>query len=159
MTTTAGESRTGRGRKTAASARQTAATKQTRSPRKAREDAGEEKPAERARAARAAGGQRRTARVNLPLVSAEFRAPQLRMPTVPTPRGMVRAAGSATNYLPSRDKLLLYGGLGTAAVIGVIEWPVAIAVGAGVAVAQRSRQESTGRSDRTSRRTERTETS
>jgi hypothetical protein len=157
MTTTASESQTGRGTKKAASARRTAAgRKQTGSPRKAREDASRQKPAE---GARAAGGQRHTTRVNLPGVSAEFRIPQLRMPRVPTPRQVVRAAGSATNYLPSRDRLLLYGGLGTAAVIGVIEWPVAIAVGAGVAVAQRSRQEGTGRSDRTSRRTERTETS
>lgn len=62
----------------------------------------------------------RTAHLNLPGMSAEFHKPQL---------------------LPPTDKLLYYGGLGAAAVLGVIDWPVAIAVGAGMAIAQRSRHE------------------
>jgi hypothetical protein len=58
--------------------------------------------------------------------------------------------------LPPRNRLLYYGGLGVAAVVGAIEWPVAIAVGAGLEIAQRSRQEDTSSSGRR-RRTESTE--
>jgi hypothetical protein len=59
--------------------------------------------------------------------------------------------------LPPRDQLLYYGGLGAAALAGVIQWPVAIAVGAGLAIAQRSRREGTAGGGRTRRRTESTE--
>jgi hypothetical protein len=76
-------------------------------------------------------------------MSAEFRAPKM-----PKPGQLVHAAGAATSMLPPRDRLLYYGGLGTAAVLGVIEWPVAIAVGAGIAIAQRSHQEDGGRTQR-----------
>jgi hypothetical protein len=107
---------------------------------------GEGSPDERpAGEAQAAGGERRTAHVDLPLMSAEFRAPQ-----IPKPGQLVQAAGAATSLLPSRDRLLYYGGLGTAAVLGVIEWPVAIAIGAGVAIAKRSQQEHRGRTHRSS---------
>jgi hypothetical protein len=93
--------------------------------------------------AQAAGDERHTAHVNLPLMSAEFRAPQL-----PKPGQLVQAAGAATSFLPPRDRLLYYGGLGTAAVLGVIEWPVAIAIGAGVAIAHRLHHEDDGRTQR-----------
>jgi hypothetical protein len=129
MTATASE-RTGRGRKTAASSRRTSAPKKETS-------------------AKGESGRRRTAHLDLPLVSADFRAPQLRMPHVPTPREVVRTAGSATKLLPPRDQMLYYGGLGAAAVVGVIEWPVAIAVGAGLAIVQRSRR---AEGDRTTRK-------
>jgi hypothetical protein len=98
-----------------------------------------------------AGGERRTAHVNLPLMSAEFRAPQM-----PKPGQLVQAAGAATSLLPPRDRLLYYGGLGTAALLGVIEWPVAIAIGAGIAIAQRSHQEGGGRTQDSSGRAETT---
>jgi hypothetical protein len=84
-------------------------------------------------------------------MSAEFRAPQM-----PKPGQLVRAAGSATSLLPSRDRLLYYGGLGTAALLGVIEWPVAIAIGAGIAIVQRSHQEDGGRTKDSSGRAEAT---
>ena len=99
----------------------------------------------------AAGGERRTAHVNLPLMSAEFRAPQ-----IPKPGQLVQAAGSATSLLPPRDRLLYYGGLGTAALLGVIEWPVAIAIGAGIAIVQRSHREGGGRTQESSGRAETT---
>jgi hypothetical protein len=79
-------------------------------------------------------------------MSAEVRAPQ-----IPKPGQLVQAAGAATSLLPPRDRLLYYGGLGTAAVLGVIEWPVAIAIGAGIAIAQRAHQGDGGRTRRTSR--------
>jgi hypothetical protein len=52
--------------------------------------------------------------------------------------------------------LLYYGGLGTAALLGVIEWPVAIAIGAGIAIMQRSHQEDGGRTKDSSGRAETT---
>lgn len=107
---------------------------------------GEGSPGERRSGeAQAAGDQRHTAHVDLPLMSAEFRAPQ-----IPKPGQLVQAAGAATSLLPPRDRLLYYGGLGTAAVLGVIEWPVAIAIGAGIAIVQRSHQEDGGRTQRSS---------
>jgi len=47
--------------------------------------------------------------------------------------------------LPDRDQLALYGGLGAAAVIGMIDWPVAAAVAAGTLVARRARRSSGSR--------------
>lgn len=39
--------------------------------------------------------------------------------------------------IPDAERLLLWGGLGAAAVIGVLEWPVTMAVGAGWLYAER----------------------
>lgn len=56
---------------------------------------------------------------------------------VPVPD--VGAAGHAvTSRLPSREQTLFYGGLGAAAVFGVLEWPVAAAVGIGTEIARRT---------------------
>jgi hypothetical protein len=49
------------------------------------------------------------------------------------------AAGTVRSFLPPVERILYYGGLGTAAVVGVLEWPVAVAAGAAVWVATRSR--------------------
>jgi hypothetical protein len=49
------------------------------------------------------------------------------------------AADVMRSYLPPMERLVYYGGLGAAAVIGVLEWPVAAAAGAGVWVATRGR--------------------
>jgi hypothetical protein len=51
------------------------------------------------------------------------------------------AAQTVRSYLPPAERLLYYGGLGTAAVIGALEWPVAVAAGAGVWVATRTRRQ------------------
>jgi hypothetical protein len=169
MTTTAGATQTGRGRKTATSARRSTAgdsesrasgTKGQEASAEARKDEGDEQSEQRADAVNAAGGERRTAHLELPGMSAEFRAPQLRRPSVPSPRELLRVAGSASTFLPPPEQLLYYTGLGAAAVMGVIEWPVAIAVGAGVAVAQRSHRDDSDRGrrdDRTSRSSEGTD--
>jgi hypothetical protein len=109
--------------------------------------------------------------VNLPFVTAEFRAPEVHLPSalshpslgsvplvsrvpplvsrVPRPR-VVDAAGQqlagvarvVTPQLPDRDQLALYGGLGAAAVVGILDWPVAAAVAAGTLVARRARRSS-----------------
>jgi hypothetical protein len=105
----------------------------------------------------------RTATVNLPFVTAEFRAPDVHMPSVglphpslaaipvvrrvPTPhvpeaagRQVTDAARVVRSYLPERGPLALFAGLGAAAATGIINWPVAGAVAAGTLVAQRSRR-------------------
>jgi hypothetical protein len=47
------------------------------------------------------------------------------------------------NNLPSRNTLLYYTGLGAAAALQVVSWPVAAAIGAGVWVASRTRTPTT----------------
>jgi hypothetical protein len=89
----------------------------------------------------------RTATVNLPFVTAEFRAPQLHMPHmphVPTPHvakdEVVAAAQTARSYLPEPRQALYFGGLALLAAIEVLEWPVAAAIGVGTAIASRVRE-------------------
>jgi hypothetical protein len=72
--------------------------------------------------------EERTAKVDLPFVTAEFHAPHLpRM----RPRGIVAAARS---MLPPRREAVYYGGLALLAAFELIEWPVAVAIGVGAAV-------------------------
>lgn len=41
-------------------------------------------------------------------------------------------------YLPPADRLAFYGGLGVAAVLGAIDWPVAAAIGIGTVIARKA---------------------
>jgi hypothetical protein len=41
-------------------------------------------------------------------------------------------------YLPPPERLAFYGGLGVAAVLGAIDWPVAAAIGIGTMIARRT---------------------
>jgi hypothetical protein len=55
-------------------------------------------------------------------------------------RPRVSARGSTQFRLPAHvepKRLLLWGGLGVIAVAGILEWPVAVAIGAGSYVAER----------------------
>ncbi|WP_340681761.1 hypothetical protein LCL61_23840 [Amycolatopsis coloradensis] len=79
----------------------------------------------------------RTATVNLPFVTAQFRAPELHMPRAHIPNrqeigSALRVVGS---YLPSPKQTVYYGGLALMAAAELIEWPVAAAVAIGTAVA------------------------
>jgi hypothetical protein len=74
----------------------------------------------------------RTATLNLPFVTAQFRAPELH---APSREDLGAAARGARSMLPSGKSLLFYGGLAATAVAGVIEWPVAAAIGVGTALA------------------------
>ncbi|WP_330230638.1 hypothetical protein OHA40_32620 [Nocardia sp. NBC_00508] len=69
-----------------------------------------------------------------------------RVPLPPGPRtvaaGVSSATGAVRNQVPDRESLLYYGGLGAAAVTGLVSWPVAGAIGAGVWVAEHARRES-----------------
>ncbi|WP_190816618.1 hypothetical protein [Saccharopolyspora pogona] len=73
--------------------------------------------------------------VNLPGVTAEFHRPDH---YIPTRDDLTGAAETVRGYLPSGQMMAFYGGVGALAVLSVIEWPVAAAIGVGVAVAQRA---------------------
>ncbi|MEU7769203.1 hypothetical protein AB0B25_29495 [Nocardia sp. NPDC049190] len=85
-------------------------------------------------------------RVPIPTVGVRM----TRVPLPPGPRtvatGMAHGVSSATtavrHQVPDRESLLFYGGLGAAAATGLLSWPVAAAVGAGVWVAERVHHES-----------------
>lgn len=83
--------------------------------------------------AEATGGGR-TATLNLPFVTAQFRMPDLH---VPSRDELGSAARGARSALPSRSSVLFYGGLAVTAAVGAIEWPVAAAIGVGSALASR----------------------
>lgn len=99
----------------------------------------------------------RTATINLPFVTAQVRVPQLgrpRLPHVPAPRvsrqemgALARGAGA---MLPAPKEMAYYAGLGALAALELIEWPVAVAIGAGTVVARQSakkeQQSAVGRS-------------
>ena len=76
----------------------------------------------------------RSATVNLPFVTAQFRAPHLHLPGR---ADLDAAARGAQSLLPSPKSLLFFGGLAATAVAGIIEWPVAAAIGVGTALASR----------------------
>ncbi|GAA1255906.1 hypothetical protein GCM10009609_18870 [Pseudonocardia aurantiaca] len=77
---------------------------------------------------------RRSATLNLPFMTAQFRAPELHMPGRDDLSGAARGVQS---LLPSKGAALFYGGLAVTAVIGAIEWPVAAAIGVGTALASK----------------------
>jgi hypothetical protein len=73
-------------------------------------------------------------------VSVPVLTPHMRTVHVPTP-GMsyVGDAGRlVAGYLPPPERLAFYGGLGIAAILGAIDWPVAAAIGIGTMVARRT---------------------
>jgi hypothetical protein len=72
--------------------------------------------------------------VNLPFLTAQFRAPDVHLPSRDELAGVARGARS---FLPSKGPALFYGGLAVTAAIGAIEWPVAAAIGVGTALARR----------------------
>jgi hypothetical protein len=77
---------------------------------------------------------RRSATLNLPFMTAQFRAPELHMPGRDDLSGAARGVRS---LLPSKEAALFYGGLAATAVLGAIEWPVAAAIGIGTALASK----------------------
>ena len=76
----------------------------------------------------------RSATLNLPFMTAQFRAPELHMPGRDDLSGAARGVRS---LLPSKTAALFYGGLAATAVLGAIEWPVAAAIGVGTALASK----------------------
>ncbi|WP_449065844.1 hypothetical protein [Planomonospora algeriensis] len=74
--------------------------------------------------------------LTLPMITLEFRPPRVGGQEVGRAVGAARALLPA---LPSRERLAYYGGLGALAAFGLLEWPVAAAIGVGTVIAQRSR--------------------
>ncbi|MBB6344856.1 hypothetical protein ACWGH8_41285 [Nonomuraea muscovyensis] len=97
--------------------------------------------------------------LELPMVTIRIRPPELRLPRVPLPdmprlpvprlshvtmphvnrQEVGHAVDVARSLLPPPERVAYYGALGALAVVGVIEWPVAAAIGAGTVIAQRAR--------------------
>lgn len=75
---------------------------------------------------------RRSATVDLPFVTARFVVPDLQLPSRAELGWVVHTAQS---MLPSGRSLLFFGGLAATAIAGIIEWPVAAAIGVGSALA------------------------
>ncbi|GAA0530309.1 hypothetical protein GCM10011581_29090 [Saccharopolyspora subtropica] len=69
-----------------------------------------------------------------------YLTPQLHTYQIPLPRGedVTHATQAMRGWMPSGGQALFYGGLAAAAVFSVIEWPVALAIGVGNALVQRS---------------------
>jgi hypothetical protein len=82
----------------------------------------------------------RTVTVALPFVTATFRRPELNLPRVrmPNRQETVFAAHTIQPYLPHPQQALYYGGLAALAAFEIIEWPVALAIGAAAALMGRS---------------------
>lgn len=83
---------------------------------------------------------RRTATVHLPFVTAEFRAPDIHLPSVPvrapTRSDLSGAVSAVRSRLPSPEQAAYYAGLGVLGALQLIEWPVVLAIGVGTAIAQ-----------------------
>lgn len=90
-----------------------------------------------------AGESGRQFTLNLPFVHIQVRPPELHLPHIELPqvsrRDVEQAVDIARSFLPPPERLAYYGGLGVLAALGVIEWPVAAAIGAGTMIAQRTR--------------------
>lgn len=75
--------------------------------------------------------------VKVPVVAPTVKVMKVHVPA----RGMsyIGDAGRlAASYLPPADRLAFYGGLGLAAIVGLLDWPVAAAVGLGTMIARRT---------------------
>lgn len=68
------------------------------------------------------------------------RMPQMKRMTEGTMQETARAVETARTFLPPPERMLYYGALGALAVFGLVEWPVAAAIGAGTMIAQRARR-------------------
>lgn len=89
------------------------------------------------------GGRRqmngdRGAAVPIPVVTPHVTIYRVHVPG-PGVQEMMEAGRSAASHLPPPERLAFYSGLGAAAVMGVISWPVAAAVGLGTVIARRAR--------------------
>lgn len=114
----------------------TDAGKATKRKTASRKTATRAKPADRRRPSRAAKTEERVS-VPVPVLT-----PHMKVLNMPVP-GMsyVSDAGRVVaGYLPPPERLAFYGGLGLAAIVGVLDWPVATAIGIGAMIARRGTQ-------------------
>jgi hypothetical protein len=114
----------------------------------AEEPQAEATPANGANGAEREGEGRRTATLNLPFVTAQFRRPDLHLPRLGRPDvGAAAGAAAAKARSLSPAELAYYAGLGVLTVVELIEWPVALVVGAGTALARSGRTGGRGTRD------------
>ncbi|WP_010696117.1 hypothetical protein [Saccharopolyspora spinosa] len=73
--------------------------------------------------------------MSLPGVTAEFHRPDH---YIPTRDDLASAAEAVRGVLPDHQTMAFYRGLGALTLLGLMDWPVAAAIGVGVAVAQRA---------------------
>jgi len=78
----------------------------------------------------------------VPVVTPQFKMRRVQVPTFGMPavtgHDVAEAGRAVSSYLPPPRRLGYYAGLGALAAFGLIDWPVAAAIGVGVAVARRS---------------------
>lgn len=81
--------------------------------------------------------------LNLPFMRLQLRAPEMHLPHVGMPhisgRDVGHAMEVARTFLPPPERIMYYGGLGALAALGILDWPVAAAIGAGTMIAQRAK--------------------
>ncbi|GAA2426472.1 hypothetical protein GCM10010191_43750 [Actinomadura vinacea] len=85
---------------------------------------------------------RRTATVPVPVVTPHVTVHRVHLPAPPrlpvSGREVADVGKAVTAYLPPRDRMVYYAGLGALAAFGVVDWPVALAIGVGVGIARRA---------------------
>jgi hypothetical protein len=65
--------------------------------------------------------------------------PELHTRHVPVPETVGQARRTLGRGLPPPERLAFYGALAAGAVFGIIDWPVAAAIGVGTIIARRTR--------------------
>lgn len=78
---------------------------------------------------------RRTATVPVPVITPRLTVHRVHMPM--SGRGVANAGKAVTSSVPAPEGLVYYAGLGALTAFGVVEWPVALAIGVGVGIARR----------------------
>ncbi|GGO61015.1 hypothetical protein [Nonomuraea cavernae] len=96
-------------------------------------------------------GHKKQYTLGLPMMTIQVRPPDVHMPHIGAPpmphvqlphisrQELGQAVDIARSFMPPPERLAYYGALGALAVFGAIDWPVAVAIGAGAILAQRSR--------------------
>ncbi|MEU8118059.1 hypothetical protein AB0C21_05045 [Spirillospora sp. NPDC049024] len=135
-------------------ARTTTTTTRSRAPQKEKpQTKGRAAPARRPAAKKSTEKAHRT--VSVPLVAPHFTVHKVDVPAPTLPVSgddMVTAGKTVTSFIRPPGRLVYYAGLGALAAFGVVEWPVAAAIGVGVAVAKRARRSDEQRHEQTGRR-------
>lgn len=85
--------------------------------------------------------------LDLPMVTMQLHAPDVHLPHLTAPhlamphisrQEMGHAVDVARSFLPAPERIAYYGALSALAAFGVLEWPVAAAIGVGTMVAARA---------------------
>jgi hypothetical protein len=99
------------------------------------------------------GGLVRWTTIPLPIIHTWLAVPSIQMAALRSPSSGLNAMAAQTRWaaqaaranLPPADRLLYYGGVGAMALLGVLEWPVAVVAAAGLWIASRAAERQRGR--------------